>query len=447
MEVSSKLIDSLLEVAQISAEECSRLKESGLRKQEIPYVKFKFEFDYKDGQYTRFSQTYEDFTKLQFGMYNRDIGLVDRDVIEHISGDKYSTLLEQLSKTVGIPHEQAATLLLNFLRDLVFNIFQDDDTSDLYLQEFTARFIHGLAKEPNWTISIWLSGVWVGKKQIELIDGVILRQPTSSDFEQEMPQQLMAFPNFHVDYMGVMAVLEITMNEVSESYMQAEIKNLLYLLTLYKVGEIHFLRQSKLPSRLISTTTGHWISSVGSAHINTRHSYELPRREIATFAQYYTLLKSNLKPLDSDNNYIGIAYHRYKEALSDRLTESCIASAISCLEALYLEGKDELKHRLCQRVTVVVKQKTKVSGLDIYEKMKTAYDIRSSYVHGVVSKKTSKYELSKIILDFARKSLLIFLQLQKTKNKKEFITMIDNSLLDEATHKELKALIKPIVIT
>jgi len=120
------------------------------------------------------------------------------------------------------------------------------------------------------------------------------------------------------------------------------------------------------------------------------------------------------------------------------------------LEALYLGRESgELTHRLNQRTAALLRQKTDENGPKIYQTVKDAYSIRSAFVHGnVESKKRRKkaHGLSEPILGYARKSLLIFLQLRKVRSKKEFLNLIDKSLLDETAHKELVDLVKPVVV-
>jgi Apea-like HEPN len=156
------------------------------------------------------------------------------------------------------------------------------------------------------------------------------------------------------------------------------------------------------------------------------------------------------------DDFIGIAYHRYETALTEGLPEGSIALAINCLEALYLDGEEgELAHRLSQRTAALLRQKLGDSGIDIYKKIKDAYTIRSKFVHGAVeSKSASKrntkrraaHDLNAPILNYARVSLLIFLQLRKVKGKTDFLKLIDSSLLDETAHKEFVDLVKPIIV-
>jgi hypothetical protein len=77
-------------------------------------------------------------------------------------------------------------------------------------------------------------------------------------------------------------------------------------------------------------------------------------------------------------------------------------------------------------------------------------------VHGAVGSKNNKkrnerrqtaHSLRIPILDYARVSLLIFLQLRKVRKKDEFLQLIDSSLLDETAHRELVDLVTPVIVT
>jgi hypothetical protein len=206
----------------------------------------------------------------------------------------------------------------------------------------------------------------------------------------------------------------------------------------------------------MGTNFGTAITSFAPVH--PRYKYEFKQDDVDAFAQYHEQVKPHLDELTKQNDFIGIAYHRYEAALSEGLAEGRIALAINCLEALYLGGKEgELAHRLSQRTAALLRQKISDLGTDIYDKTYAAYSIRSEFVHGAVesnkdrkkNKRRSQtaHDLSAPILDYARVSLLIFLQLRKVKSKEEFLKLIDRSLLDETAHKELIDLISPVVVT
>jgi hypothetical protein len=143
---------------------------------------------------------------------------------------------------------------------------------------------------------------------------------------------------------------------------------------------------------------------------------------------------------------------RYEDALlKGENPEARVASAVMCLEALYLRDSEdtELSRRLKQRGATTLA----FLGLDsllVYEKLGDAYEVRSSYVHGSSPRKKirNKYKgdfrgLAREVLDYARCSLIICLVAQKSLNiaKERLIQLIDNSLLDNKSREELKKII------
>jgi hypothetical protein len=157
-------------------------------------------------------------------------------------------------------------------------------------------------------------------------------------------------------------------------------------------------------------------------------------------------------PFETPADSLSIAFQRYKDALLQPVTtESQITSLITCLEALYLKADErmELTHRLGQRVSALLRFHG-FTPLEVYNDVRQAYDIRSTFIHGSQiekEKQQSAQELCKEIMEYARVSLLIFFQL-KDAEKDKVINRLDNSLLDENALQKVKGLArKDIMIT
>lgn len=125
--------------------------------------------------------------------------------------------------------------------------------------------------------------------------------------------------------------------------------------------------------------------------------------------------------------------------------ESRITSAITCLEALYLKSKerDALTHRLSQRAALVLGL-LEVNPIKAYHTLASAYNIRSTYIHGSEVDKDQHKTLGKLAertLDYARRSLLIALMTRESIDKDGLITLIDTSLLDTQSYVKLKTIV------
>jgi hypothetical protein len=67
-----------------------------------------------------------------------------------------------------------------------------------------------------------------------------------------------------------------------------------------------------------------------------------------------------------------------------------------------------------------------------YNDIARAYDIRSNYIHGQIEPEKHKDapKLGETVLDYARLSMIVFIQLISDYTKEDLINKIDNSLLD-----------------
>lgn len=453
MSVETELMNRLLDISRAVVEECKRLKTEGITKQAIPHLRYVVDFEYRDGRITSLAENAEEVIKQQFGTSNIEIALLRHRLFSLWDRDELDTCLNLVAETCSIQKSEATTIISQFSQNLAYNILDKDNISEEFLREFISPFIQSLGKEPDWKIKIWLSGVWVAESEIRLMENVILRQPVPSDFEREIPvDDLPKLPLHYedIEFTNVMAILEIVLHHTSHNQMETKLRDFTNLLTIFRLGEIKFIKRTASPSRYIGQYSYPIIAESG--YINPLHVYEITRADSEVFLQFYTHLGSQVGELTRNDDFLGIAYDRYTDALSGKLAEYSIASAINCLEALFLDDNSgELAHKLSQRVAAIIRQRTAVPGPEIYKLMKDAYTVRSKYVHGVVSRKKPKTmpirELRNSILEYSRKSLLVFLQIKGYKSKSEFLKLIDDSLLDETAQAELLDLLNDVIVT
>jgi hypothetical protein len=143
-----------------------------------------------------------------------------------------------------------------------------------------------------------------------------------------------------------------------------------------------------------------------------------------------------------------IAYMRYSDALfQDRPPERAITSAMTSLEALFLEGELELTHRLAQRVSLFLRiLGTQKDARDTYDKVKRGYKIRSTFIHGGSLKAKDRPDadvLAPILLEYARECALVFFQL--TTSKGELLRQLDRAMIDPSGVNELEASLNLVV--
>ena len=348
-----------------------------------------------------------------------------------------------------------------FVQRLAAEVVEIDSVPETLLENWVKTFIGDLDQNPvNWLVEVWLRGVWPTQQQLILANGAILRQPLPTDFEADVPVQSLPFSDRSADDLNqnFSSVLMLTVSAVKPQQIQKELESFITVLRLFKLGSIFpikyilttksILRLGDRPLQLDDHGNPIWVPQC----------YALNPEDIERFISLHDTIKPLLPDLMNDETPLGIAFQRFETAIFGRPVESQIASAIFCLEALYFTADDimELKHKLGQRVAILLKMITDIApGPTIYKHISKAYKIRSEFVHGAILKPNLRKDapaLCEIILDFARMSLLIFLQLKTArqrngKDKEELINRIDDSLLDDGAREELNDLVKHVIVT
>jgi len=180
------------------------------------------------------------------------------------------------------------------------------------------------------------------------------------------------------------------------------------------------------------------------------YSYSLDESDAEKLPQFVAKIKGKLPIKEKTGCLVteiplGIAILRYQDAiLKPEATENKIAYAVMGLEALYLkvEEREELSRRLAQRVAKLLSFCGE-KPIKVYNLVKEAYEIRSNFVHGSPLQNKKPQEVKKIldsIIEYLRKSIIIFIQLQEEKEK--LLSLIDNALLEKHAEDRLQNLIK-----
>jgi len=271
-------------------------------------------------------------------------------------------------------------------------------------------------------LKVWLEGIWLDIEEISIEKGITIRKPQPSDLEYEYP---VGMPLLSVHYESMhhpSAILEITKRTRNRSEISIEIEKIILALQLYKIGSVNKILAEWRPKSILNFggTTSSFIRWWA-----TTYKYPITEEDVKTLPQFINMIKP-LIPTDNktgrplSSNPIGIAILRYQDSLfKPEAIENKIAYTIMGLEALYLKAneREELSHRLAQR-TAKMMESFNEPPIKVYNIVKNAYEIRSSFVHGshvsVEDPRKTKEILDKII-DYLRKSILIFLQIGKEK--------------------------------
>lgn len=241
------------------------------------------------------------------------------------------------------------------------------------------------------------------------------------------------------------AILELTIRVEEQKEIYDEIDAVLNCLRLYDIGSVFIVRTEMIPKSILAKGT----TSNPLHQFSQTYRYGIKENDIPKLKSLMEKLKPILRKKSSEEHLdpIAVSLQRYNDALlKTESVESRITSAITCLEALYLRAEErmELSHRLSQRSSALLK----ILGykpLEIYNTLSRAYDIRSTFIHGSQIKQEEQKSAAKLAektIEYARLSLLVFLQLKHLLDKEKIISKIDKSLLDDKSRAKLEETIK-----
>lgn len=410
---------------------------------------------------------------------------------------EFRELTKLLEETYQIQRTQAEQIIQNFFYYLISKTNGEPENKNL--DKFIDKFIKSITqKTPYVKTKIFLDGIWLKEEEFHINPNLKIRRIKASDFETHSPevlkQQFQAFGNF--PYVVLKYNIPLDFEIKNSQHLQTEIlkriRLVIYAFLLFRFGSV-FSRKCLMPifqpssSEIIFqavTGFGYNMCEVEFTkgkitHLNprifisTRHTYSITKKDLENLNRIINLFKrvdieEILFPGPKKSNYITIALNRYQNAfLNVENLESQISYGVSCLEALFSENPGELQRKLKQRMSKIFSI-FEFNSLVVNNIVRTAYRVRSNYSHGVIEKSEYK-ELEKLaygILQCARISLLLFLQidkeLQKKKNlqflkievntikeqqlkkerKKHFLAVIDNALIHEKSHQRLNEFIK-----
>ncbi|WP_419701209.1 hypothetical protein [Mucilaginibacter sp. NFX135] len=128
---------------------------------------------------------------------------------------------------------------------------------------------------------------------------------------------------------------------------------------------------------------------------------------------------SNINPIRffpyNELSRLNRAYMFLSEARGTHAIQSKVSNYIMCLECMFSTDAIEITHKVCERVAFFINDENHTKKA-IFELIKSAYDVRSKYVHGQkLPSKTSTFnqlkELSEKMDDLIRR---VFLKIIKT---------------------------------
>ena len=409
------------------------------------YFKYNFElFEYNKGV-NRCSYSKDFFTKKEWHIIEQSIFI--EKYIEPIEEFKSSfSLLSHRNKL----NDGAVTHNLQLFCLSIIKDYPKIPTESLVAKNIST-FVKDLDGETNnIETEVWLDGIST-ESEIEICDFVFLRSPIKQDFERESPVDELIGSYKSSELHFPKSILKITTRGISYKNSLSKLTELLLLFRLYKLGSVVDIKYFSTNDSIINKSYNYKNNTNNSAH----YSYYLAKQEFSFFRDFIVKLLSPITTIYnnslSSHNFILLSIGHFEEALIKFSSyERSIASAISSLETLLFKDNEEseLSHRLSQRMAVILRAYN-FPPIEVYNKLVTAYRIRSKYVHGSPiddKEKESIHLLTQTILNYTRIIIVIMVQLCEKIEKDSLIGKIDNSLLDEKANDRLKSILSELIV-
>lgn len=410
------------------------------------YVKSKIsQLEYVEGQgLVGYNTSYEYFTKETWPINNQFqfMGNVLKKLPE------YEHCKKEIHRKYNILEQAADNNLSHFLQAFLNKAIYKGKKE--LLDDYITTFIKDLENSSvNWKLKANLDGIWLKEPEVRLNNGMIVRKPEASDLENECSLSMLNtyMSNTTLQKRPTSAILEFSTYAISSSEVHKKLENILEILRIFRLGSVWAQCREFSPQSILRH------GGVSGTRYSTTYRYGLFKEDTevlnSLIARLEPTIDKDFGVMNKNEKLMHLTLKRYRDALLQPVTiEARITSAITCLESLFLEEDVELSHRLSQRVAALLRIYN-LSPIAVYKNVKDAYAIRSKYIHGAEIKKEriqSANELCKIIVNYARISILNFIQLQEKFNKKNLINKLDDSILDEKVSSDFKNLLNTCVM-
>ncbi len=387
-------------------------------------------------------------------------GEVIEDIFQQVNNlNIYKDTIVEISKNYQVEEDQST----RYLRALIMKISGDILERKFQTASDSAKYIVSFLKDLNgekqeYRAEVQLSGLVLQPRSIKLDKDVILRKPVRKDFEKELD---LSMPHdWHepdpTAFLNIRIYAEADVNSTHSfrtfNTLQNEIEKGVSVLRLFRVGAVQHLSFTTGTDSVLNYGT---VASTSRKTIKA-DKYLLARKDVKTLKMFWSKVKGIELPISipgeqKEPNELTIAYDRYSDSLEGGVIEKRISSAVMGLEALFLgeepKERGEPRYKLRLRVSKLLSLLGH-NPSEVMYKMRDAYDIRSTYVHGnLISKKNRrKYEnsyrdlneFSKTIMDYLRASIVALL---KRPRKTTLIQKLDDSFLDSNQEEDIRKLL------
>ncbi len=333
-----------------------------------------------------------------------------------------------------------ASAVESFVRALSFASFRGLD--DRELGEHVSALALELVGTPlPVTVTAFIDGLSISESPLVISNSLLLRRPTEEDVAEYVAVDEHGSHSFPPGEAWFRVIAEYVFDAVNTGVAQREFLRVVEALRLYRVGGIAANRYTMRSRHSFLHGRAAILSSPGR---HSQFSYTLSGADttvLKTFLdQVAPLLPDPFEP-DKGTTPSEIALTRYLDALfQNGPPERTITSTITALEALFLDDRTELAHRLAQRVSVFLRLLgTQPDAQKAYDEVKKGYTTRSKFVHGgslKIQDRPQAASSAPVLLDYARTCLLAFFQMAMPKG--ELLVQLDRAMIDPASAIKLK---------
>lgn len=294
-------------------------------------------------------------------------------------------------------------------------------------------------------VTAYLNGLTISESPLIISDDFILRRPTPEDLAEDVVMDEyggFSFPQGQT-FFGVVG--DFSFNAISTGLAQREFLRTLDALRLFRVGGIaasRYLMRSR-------HSFGQGTMILAEPQRFSRSAYTLSSSDAAILSKFLCDIVPLLPDpfhLDEGITEREIAYVRYRDALFQGPSERAITSAITALEAVLLEDKPGLTHRLAQRVSVFLRVLgTQLNPECTYDNVRKGYKIRNTFIHGGSLEKKDRPKadsLMSTLMAYARECLLALFQMQVP--KAQLLSQLDRAMIDPTGLSHLEASFTPV---
>jgi|GEM_PF-5110788 len=304
------------------------------------------------------------------------------------------------------------------------------------VSKLSGRFILDALEKPSIYHNVmYLSGLAVPEKKIQIAKGTMLRRLVKEDFELSYNPLNGIPPMPPLFHHSITCALEydISGNRIESMGRADELARrytlILRLYASYPIWNVY--RKSA------------GLGTTGSMRYGSRDYYKLKETEITNLLDFWNRIeKTDIDRLMfKKGDYLSSSFDQYTElVVYSGYAPLVTGRLVSILETIYKYEDRSNSSTVKQRISKLFGF-IGFDALEVYSKINEAYSIRNKVFHGdIIDAKISAraYELNKIILDYVRLSIIIFLNVA---DKKDFLRTISDSLLDHKLDNKIKVIL------